>query len=496
MAQKHAGGSGPLSTMPQAPRKRGARRIPGLQVVAAVLLCSLSVAGNTAAQPTTPSRPLTRQIVAIPFNDDAPVAVGVSLDQREPRIGSMVSICFQASRAGFATLWNISTRNEVTRIFPNAFQATGAAARVEANRRNCAGVSGDPFRFRVDGPPGTEDLYLLWTARPDLQPAGSAYRNAEALVADMQRLGAANNADWAAAKVTYDIVPAAGPASPALPPQQVTGSMAPPAQTAPAARPARVLVLAMGANVGQLTKPNQDASMFAGAMAGLFNAKPDDVRLVTNATKADFRVGMQWLRDRAQPNDLIFVYFSGHGGRFKNPSSDDGWDEFLVPYDFETSRDRRNAVFSQELAAWINEIPSKNVIATVDACHSAGVFRSLEANTLGARSKFYALPVEDAAALTEAASSLPVTRSAGGRNRVKANGILLAAAHRDQAALEGSRGGLFTLALVQEMMSRKGGTLADVFTRSAEVTQSATERRQTPEAVGDLDIARHVVMSP
>lgn len=495
MAHRDAGESGSPWVASQAAREHGGGRSPRLRTLVSALLCIFVAAGNAVAQPA-PDRPLTRRIVPVPFNDNTPVAVGVSLDQREPRIGSTVAICFQASRAGFATLWNISTGNEVTRIFPNPYQTSVAATRVDANRRNCAGVSGDPFRFRVDGPPGTEDLYLLWTARPDLQPSGSAYRDADALVSDMQRLGGANAADWATAKVTYDVVPATGPVPPALPPQEVTGSAAPPAQAVPAARPTKVFVLAMGANVGQLTKANQDASMFVDAIAGLFNAKPDDVHLVANATKADFRAGMQWLRGRAQPNDFIFIYFSGHGGRFRNPSSDDGWDEYLVPYDFETSSDPRNAVLSQELAAWINDIPSKNVIATVDACHSAGVFRSLEANTLGARSKFYALPPEASAALTEAAASPPVTRSAGGRNRVKANGILLAAAHRDQAALEGPRGSHFTLALVQELMSKKGGTLADVFARSAEVTQSVTDHRQTPEAVGDVNVARHVVMTP
>jgi hypothetical protein len=63
--------------------------------------------------------PLTRQLTPVPFNENAPVALSVGLDPKQPRIGSTASICFEASRPGFATLWNISTSNKTARIFPN-----------------------------------------------------------------------------------------------------------------------------------------------------------------------------------------------------------------------------------------------------------------------------------------------------------------------------------------------------------------------------------------
>jgi hypothetical protein len=445
-----------------------------------------------AAQPS-----ITRQIVPVPYNDGAPVAVSVSMDQKEPRISSTVAICFQASRAGFATLWNISTRGEVSRIFPNSFLPGTGASHVDAGRRYCAGVSGDPFRFRVDGPPGTEDLYLLWTARPDLQPQAVSYADAAALVTGMQKLGGANTGDWATSKLTYDIVPATGPVPPPLPPQQVNGATTPAAPVAaPTAPRPKVFVLAMGANVEKLTKTNQDAGVFSQTVSALFNVEPDNTRLIANATHADFFHGMQWLADHAGPQDFIFIYFSGHGGRFQSKSSDDGWDEFLVPYDFNTpGADVKNLVFSQQFASWINELPSKNVVAVIDACHSAGVFRSIEADTLGARNKFMIFPASDNPALITAGMR-PATRAAGGANRVKANGILLAASHRDQSALEGANGGFFTLALTQEMMSKSGGTLADVFARSVDDTLQMSHNRQAPEAVGDLDMARHIKFNP
>jgi hypothetical protein len=468
----------------------GVMRAPWWLSVTAAFLWLVVPLARADAQKLAPA-PVTRQIVPIPFNNDAPVALAVSLDQKEPRIGSMVSICFQASRVGYATLWNISTKGQVTRIFPNRFGQAGTAASVEAGRRYCAGVSGDPFRFRVDGPAGTEDLYLLWTARTDLQPGGADYADAAALVGDMRKLGGADANDWAASKLTYDIVPATGPVAPPLPPQEVSGNPSEPAGPPGVARP-KVWVLAMGANVSGLTKSNQDAAYFTRAVSGLFSVQPENTRLINDGKSADFRNGMEWLKNNVQPRDYVFIYFSGHGGRFRSNSSEDGWDEFLVPYDFEDPHpDPKALLFSQLIATLINQLQSKNVVLVADACHSAGVFRSIEAAVLGARSKFYPLSPELSSEVTDIAD--PRTRAAGGRNRIKANGLLLAAAHRDQNALEGSHGSFFTLALVQEMLSKEGGTLADAFTRSIATTGRLTDNRQEPEAVGDMDVGRHIV---
>src|SRR3954452_23500969 len=211
-----------------------------LLALAAAFIWVFALLAGAEAQRTT------RQLVPVPFNDSSPVALSVSLDQKEPRIGSTVSICFQSSRPGYATLWNISTNSKVSRIFPNQYGQAGTAASVEGDRRYCAGVSGDPFRFRVDGPAGTEDLYLLWTARPDLQPRGADYASAEALVSDMRQLGAASPNDWASSKVTYDIVPPGGSQPPPLPDQQVSGDPTDDNAAPGEARP-KIWILAMGA---------------------------------------------------------------------------------------------------------------------------------------------------------------------------------------------------------------------------------------------------------
>ena len=249
----------------------------------------------------------------------------------------------------------------------------------------------------------------------------------------------------------------------------------------------------MGTNVDKLTKTNQDAGVLVRATSHLFGIRLDDVRLIENARKADFLADLQWLHDRAQPNDFVFIFFSGHGGCFRNASSDDGWDEYFVTYDFEFSQDPHSLVFSQQFVTWVNELPTTNVIAAIDACHSAGVFRSPQADVLGARSKLYTRLPEDEVARVASEQSKPAMRAASGRNKLKANGLLMAAARRDQSALEGSQGGFFTMALVRKMMSAKGGTLADTFARAVDLTKHTAGFRQSSKAVGDVKVAQHVV---
>ena len=472
-------------------------RVGMVRFIVVAVTC-LAASGGVWGQPT-------RVITPVPFNAGSPVTVSLSAGSGELRIGDMTTICFEASRAGFVTVWNIATTGAVARVYPNALQGSAASTmRVDGGRRACVGTDADPFRFRVDGPAGTEDLYLLWTARAELQPVRPGYATAGALAEDVTRvIGGAGAAEWANAKTTYDIVAASGPAAgpaPVMPapvmPAPVTPAPGPQASVVPSRLSRKVFVLALGANVGQLVKSNQDAALFARGVMERFNVPKEGVRLVANATKADFRAGMAWLRGAAQADDLVFIYFSGHGGRVRDPTrtSDDGYDEFLVPYDFETHRPAslRDAVFSQELAGWINALPTDNVITVADACHSAGVYRSIEGDVLGARSKLYVLP--DDADLTRAAPE-GGTRAAGGTGRVRAKGLLLAAARRDQAALEMADGSVFTMALLAELRSARAGSLAEGFERAAERSRVRSRGRQSPTAVGPLDAARLLTFS-
>jgi hypothetical protein len=469
----------------------------------------LALSGATWAQGAS-----TRKITAVPYNDSATVTVSVSIEKGDLRIGSTTPICFQSSRPGFATLWNIATDGSVGRVFPNAYQRGsdgGQAMRIDGGRTICAGSGGDAFRFRIDGPAGTEDLYLLWTATPELQLNAEGFASADQFSSALTVVSAARSQDWAVAKTTYDIVSAAGPATPSLPtaptvPLPPVPAPAPAFAPAPAPAPAptqaqaapKVFILAMGANVDKLTKPNQDATLFTQVIAARLPVADSDVRLIKNATNADFQSGMSWLRDRAGPRDFVFIYFSGHGARPKDPTgtSADGYDQVLIPYDFETKAPgyTKKAIWSQDFAAMINAVPTPKVISVIDTCFSGGVYRSIESGELGARNRFWKIPGD--VQLEHERVAVPGTRAIGGTGRIAAKGLLFAAASPDQSALENAQGGVFTMAFLRELANATSGTMADAFARASQNTRTATHDRQTPSTVGDMDVAAQIGFVP
>jgi len=492
----------------------GARRRLGFGATAG--LAMLLAAGVFAQEAPT------RALVAVPFNQTGAVALSVGADRSELKIGETVEICFQASRPGHVSLWNVSTAGAVTRIFPNALQQAGSGL-VEGGRRQCAGAAGDAFRFQVEGPPGLEDLYLLWTTAAEIQPASGTYKDATLFAAELERLRGLVGDQWGTAKTSYDIVPREGAKPPALPRPTAQGGLAPPRPSppavaavpaapkppppaaaqapvvAPAAEPGRVLILAMGSNVKPLTKTNQDAALFTDMVARLFGVRPDDQRVLANATKADFAAGMAWLRERARPADLVIIFYSGHGMQVRDPTgtSSDGLDEAFVPYDFETlpKPSGRNLVWSQEFARWVNALPTDTVITVVDACHSAGLYRSVDSTELGAKAKVY-VPPADLDLAPPAELAVPATRALGGSGREIAKGVLLAAASRRQSALEVSDGGLFTVALLRDLAGARGGSLREAFERAAATVDRRTGGRQSPQAIGDLAPTARLALHP
>ena len=65
--------------------------------------------------------------------------------------------------------------------------------------------------------------------------------------------------------------------------------------------------------------------------------------------------GIHWLLSGAQPNDSLFLHYSGHGGQAKDHDSDevDGYDETILPVDYKSAGqivdDEMNALLVQQL---------------------------------------------------------------------------------------------------------------------------------------------------
>lgn len=108
------------------------------------------------------------------------------------------------------------------------------------------------------------------------------------------------------------------------------------------------------------------------------------------ATAQAIRKAFAKLTRQANPGDLVYIHFSGHGQPFEDRDGDetDGWDESIVPYNaglryIANVYDGRNHIIDDELNVYITNVRKKVgikgfVYVVLDACHMGGAFRGDE----------------------------------------------------------------------------------------------------------------------
>jgi metacaspase-1 len=98
-----------------------------------------------------------------------------------------------------------------------------------------------------------------------------------------------------------------------------------------------------------------------------------DAEGYTQPTHDNILAAYKKLVSECQAGDAVFCHYSGHGGKIRDDDGDekDGYDETLVPVDFQTaSQIRDDDVFS----TLIGPMPSGVVVTCVmDCCHSGSV---------------------------------------------------------------------------------------------------------------------------
>ncbi|GAB1309846.1 Ca(2+)-dependent cysteine protease [Madurella fahalii] len=94
---------------------------------------------------------------------------------------------------------------------------------------------------------------------------------------------------------------------------------------------------------------------------------------IMQPTKQNIIRAMQWLVAGAQPNDALFLHFSGHGGQTADTSGDeeDGYDEVIYPVDYKTA----GHIVDDEIHHHVVKPLQAGVRLTAifDSCHSGSV---------------------------------------------------------------------------------------------------------------------------
>ena len=113
----------------------------------------------------------------------------------------------------------------------------------------------------------------------------------------------------------------------------------------------------------------QEAEIFARA-AGITNVV---VLRDQNTTKAQIKAAGEKLTAGFGEEDLLFVHYSGHGGRVHDYSGDEpsGWDS--------TWCIAGGQWLDDDVGAWVNTLPPCRIVFVADACHAEGAWRNADA---------------------------------------------------------------------------------------------------------------------
>lgn len=119
---------------------------------------------------------------------------------------------------------------------------------------------------------------------------------------------------------------------------------------------------------------------------------PQDIVVLANAqaTAAAIRNAFRRLIDQAQPGDIVYIHFSGHGQQVTDLHGDepDGLDEAWVPYDAQLAYvkgqyEGQNHIIDDELNRYLHALRRRvgttgKIIVIADACHSGDSTRGNE----------------------------------------------------------------------------------------------------------------------
>ena len=236
---------------------------------------------------------------------------------------------------------------------------------------------------------------------------------------------------------------------------------------------------------------------------------PDEnikILLDREATAANI-VGLfeDWLIEEAEPEDIVYIHFSGHGSRISDSDGDeeDGWDELLCPADV-VPRDETTMIIDDQLGELLGRIRAQSVTTVLDACHSGTGTRDVslsrprfidlhnESSAVPATTRGLALsdPAGALSSFQEGAATTSTqieTVAANTGQRVTISGCKADQTSADAWIQENLYAGALTYNLTRNMAAAPPGItyreLMDKVRRDM-----ATKYYQTPQVEGDIDL--------
>jgi len=143
--------------------------------------------------------------------------------------------------------------------------------------------------------------------------------------------------------------------------------------------------------VPDLKYPKQDARDFYQFLISdsYANFPKDNVALLTDEDASTQAISREMSRlvMEVDENDLVIIYYSGHGapGPDKNDDEKDNHDEYYVTYDTDTSSGVKlysTGIRDDQFGNWLKSMDSKQVAIFLDSCYSGGATKATKGTTI------------------------------------------------------------------------------------------------------------------
>lgn len=303
-------------------------------------------------------------------NDHPAFVVRVDVDHpnRVYKSGDLMKVNVVSEKDGYLYLFYHQADDSLACLFPNKIQTYN---KIQAHRKTIVPTENDNFNLRIRPPLGEETLIAIVSLNP-LSPrhfGAKSFTDSNATLVAKQSLTKAVDVElkphpekWAEHHIMITTVAEIS--------QRLTTK-----------RVGLFVALAkyQDRRIHPLPACRKDVAAVAETMTT--DGKLDGGILLADedATLKHIEQALRELKDRTAPNDDVFIYWTGHGGRCADDNGDeqdgDKLDEFLVPYDANLSSLealRTSVLLDDTFGRWVQEFDGRKVAVIIDACHAGG----------------------------------------------------------------------------------------------------------------------------
>ncbi len=358
----------------------------------ALLGCCLAVAEG--AEKRRQGQATARGIAVEGIQNSTPqFSVRVSVDRKDRtyRAGELVVVTVESSRAGYLYLLYCDAEENVYAVFPNQYQKSN---RIEANQKIVVPAAGSNFRFRITNPFGSEILKAIVTDEPvkaaglpDLTKSDATQLDADTLRAAFKGM----TVEGVETPSSQDETPSSQDETDADETDAdetcVWAEHSIELRTLPANaereihKPRRFAVVIgisdyLSPGIRDLTVCHEDAKVMGALLMEKCGVAEEDCIMLLNeeATMENVRrVFCEALPKHTREGDVIFIFWSGHGGRCADEGGDeaDGYDEYLPLYDSKRF-EMDTMLMDDTFGRWVQDLDGRKIVVILDACHSGG----------------------------------------------------------------------------------------------------------------------------